>query len=444
MFSDPQPDLLRPASSDEFLPPISRWTTLGGCFLVGTVGVAIALATFIKYNVIVKAPGAVRPTGETRVVQAGIEGTVERIFVKENQVVQSKEAIAQLNDSRFQLQKERLSESIQKQQQELSQLTAQIRQLEQQIAAESQLTDRTIASDQADLRRNQRDYQDRQATTQADVQAATATLELTRQELKRYQQLVNTGAVSQLQIEEKAEAFKAAQAKLERAKAGLNPNADNVTIAQERIAQDRAKGESTLATLNKEREAVIQQKIELQNQINRDREELQQIEIELEKGMIRAPEAGTILQLNLRNVKQSVKSGDAIAQLVPSHAPLTIEARIPAQEIGKVKVCQQKAVSACLEGKVQLRISAYPYPDYGTLKGAVRAVSPDAIIPQGNNGSTTAPYYKVTIEPERSHLVQGDRTYPLQAGMDVEADIISKEETLLAFILQKAKLLTNW
>lgn len=89
MLSDLYPDLLRPVSGDEFLPPISRWTTLGGCFLVGTVGVAIALATFIKYNVIVKAPGAVRPTGETRVVQAAIEGTVQRIFVEENQVVQS-------------------------------------------------------------------------------------------------------------------------------------------------------------------------------------------------------------------------------------------------------------------------------------------------------------------------------------------------------------------
>jgi HlyD family type I secretion membrane fusion protein len=444
MVNYSNPDLLPPVSSNEFLPPISRWTTLGGCFLVGTVGVAIALATFIKYNVIVKAPATVRPTGETRIVQAMMEGTVERIFVKENQVIQSGEAIAQLDDSRFQTQKNQLTDSIQNQQQELNQLTAQIRELEMQIAAESQLTDRTIAADQAELRRNQRDYQDRQTTTQADVQEAEAALKLAQQELERYQQLANTGAVSQLQIEEKTEAFKTAQARLKRTRAGLNPSADNVTIAQERIAQDRAKGESMLATLNQKRKEIIKQKIELQNQINHDHKELQQIEIELEKSIIRTPEAGTILQLKLRNVEQAVKAGDAIAQLVPSTAPLTIKARVPAQEISKVKVCKQKMVLDCLEGKVQLRIATYPYPDYGTLNGMVKAIAPDVTTPPSDGVAATAPYYEVTIEPERSDLVKGDRSYPIQVGMEVTADIIAKEETLLTFVLRKARLLTDW
>lgn len=306
------------------------------------------------------------------------------------------------------------------------------------------MSDRTLAADQAELRRDQRDYRDQQVTTQADVQEAEAALELAQHELTRYQQLENTGAVSQLQIEEKTEAFKAARAKLKRARAGLNPSVETVTIAQERIAQDQAKGESALATLNQEEEAIIQQKLELQNQINHDRQELNQIETELKKSIVRAPEAGTILQLNLRNPEQLVKPGDAIAQLASSQAPLVIKARVPAQEIGTVKVCKQEAVLDCLAGKVQLRISAYPYPDYGTLNGAVRAVSPDAIIPQGNNANATVPFYEVMIEPEQPHFVKGDRTYPIQAGMDAEADIITKEETLLTFILRKARLLTDW
>jgi multidrug efflux pump subunit AcrA (membrane-fusion protein) len=340
MVNYSNPDLLPPVSSNEFLPPISRWTTLGGGFLVGTVGVAIAVATFTKYNVIVKAPGAVRPTGETRVVQATIEGTVKRLFVKENQRVQLGEAIAQLDDSQLQTKKNQLTNGIEKQQQQINQLTAQINALNTQAAAESQLSDRTVAADEAELRRNQRDYQDRQTTTQADVQEAEAALELARREWQRYQQLANSGAVSKLQIEEKEGAFKAAEAKLKHARAGLNPNAETVTIAQERIAQDLAKGKSTLATINKEEEAIIQQKIVLQNQINHDRQELNQTETELKKSIIRAPESGIILQLNLRNPEQLVKPGDAIAKLAPSQAPLAIKARVSTQEIGKVKVCQ--------------------------------------------------------------------------------------------------------
>lgn len=443
MYSDPNPDSLRPVSSDEFLPPIGRWTTLGGGFLVGTVGVAIALATFIKYNVIVKAPGTIRPTGETRVVQATASGTIERIFVKENQKIEKGDAIAKIDDSKLQTQQKQINDNIQQEKKEIGQINAQISQIDAQIAAESQLIDRTIVADEAELRRNQREYQDRQVTTQADVEEAKAAVELAQKELKRFQQLADTGAVPQLQIEQKKEAYKAARARLERAKAGLHPSADNVTIATERIAQERAKGESTLATLNKEEEALVQQEIELQKEINHDRQELKQLGSDAQKSIIRAPESGTILQLNLRNLNQVVSSGDAIAQIAPGNAPLVVKTRIPVAEISKVKVCQEKNVSDCQAGKAQLRISAYPYPDYGILNGAVRAISADAITPQ-NDRVGTDPYFEVTIEPERSHLVRGDRNYPIQAGMEAEADIISKKETLLTFILRKARLFANW
>ncbi|MEH2251716.1 hypothetical protein [Nostoc sp.] len=51
--------------------------------------------------------------------------------------------------------------------------------------------------------------------------------------MKLIQHLGNTGAIAILQIQEKEQAFKAAVARLERAKAGLNPSDANVAIAQE-------------------------------------------------------------------------------------------------------------------------------------------------------------------------------------------------------------------
>ena len=94
MLSDPHPDLLRPVQSDDFLLPIGLWTNIGDFFLVGTIGAAITLAAVIKYNVTVKAPATVRPTGETRIIQAATEGTVKSILVKENQLVKLGDAIA--------------------------------------------------------------------------------------------------------------------------------------------------------------------------------------------------------------------------------------------------------------------------------------------------------------------------------------------------------------
>ena len=69
-------------------------------------------------------------------------------------------------------------------------------------------------------------------------------------------------------------------------------------------------------------------------------------------------------------------------------------------------------VENCQQGNVQLRISAYPYPDYGTLKGAVREVAPDAIAPA--NGDKSTGYHQVKIEAKKPYLVKGDEQYPLQ------------------------------
>jgi hypothetical protein len=62
------------------------------------------------------------------------------------------------------------------------------------------------------------------------------------------------------------------------------------------------------------------------------------------------------------------------------------------------------------EGKVQMRISSYSCTDYGLLNGAVRAVSGDAIgqAPSAqNNSNVSAPYYQVTIEPEKLFFGEG-------------------------------------
>ena len=130
-----------------------------------------------------------------------------------------------------------------------------------------------------------------------------------------------------------------------------------------------------------------------------------------------------------------------MAQIAPSNTPLVVKGRVLPQDIGKVSVCKEKIVEECRAGKVELRFSAYPHPDYGTLKGAVRAIAPDAITPASNGATPTSPYYEVTIQPQSNHLLKNDTRYPLEPGMEATADIIAQEETVLSFFLRKAKLL---
>lgn len=439
---------LRTLKPDEFLPSVSHWTTLGGLVLISGVGIALLLAAVLRYSITVKASAIVRPSGEVRLVQAETDGTVNQIEVEANQPVRQGDVIAVLNSDRLTTQKSQLDSNIEQTQVQLSQLDAQLALLDTQIAAESRSQQQEVLVAASELDRNQRDYRSQQTTTQADLAEAEATLTLANSEMRRYEQLVSSGAVSQLQFEEKQAAVRTAEAQVARARAALNPSAAPVAIAQQRIAQAQASGRAALSILNREREALIQRRSEIQAQLLRDQQDLQQTENELERQIIRATSDGVVLRSNLRNIDQVVRVGDTLVEIAPSNTALVVKALVLTQDISQVKLGQP----------VQLRINACPYTDYGTLQGTVITVAPDAIasgsaiggtaptsavLPAPSNRPEPTNYYEVTVQPEQLRLTQGNRECQLQPGMEAEANIISRQETFLRFMLRRARLLVN-
>ncbi|MEH1836639.1 MAG: HlyD family efflux transporter periplasmic adaptor subunit [Nostoc sp.] len=182
----------------------------------------------------------------------------------------------------------------------------------------------------------------------------------------------------------------------------------------------------------------------MQKQFEHDSRQLKQVNIELKETIISATADGVISKLNLRNPGQTLRPGDEIAQIVPTSAPLVIKAMVGTEDKSKLKP----------EQNVQMRVSACPYPDYGTLKGKVKSISPDAFFPAANNGAATgattiatttkgAAFYEVTIEPQSLSLGRGNKQCSIQMGMEGRADIISKQETVLQLFLRKARLIVD-
>ncbi|WP_353931065.1 HlyD family efflux transporter periplasmic adaptor subunit [Okeanomitos corallinicola TIOX110] len=447
---------------DDFLPSISIWTSLTGILLIGTVATGITLSSWVKYNVTVKASAIVRPTGETRIVQPQIEGTIKNILVKENQPIKIGDVIADLDNEHLLIKKNQVQGNIQQGNLQLIQIDAQIRNLNNQILAEQKVIETIIATAKADLVRNQREYQERKINTDSDFLVSAASLEKAMTNFKkakadlefakidrdRYQQLSEIGAIGRREFEQKQlvvqqteltlsaeeKSLEIAKIQVKSAKSAVNPTTAMVKIAQERINQETAKGKANIASLNKEKQALIERRVQLQTQINQSQKELEQLENQIRKSTIVATSNGIILKLNLRNPGQVVKVSESIAEIVPDHTALEIKASIPTTDIKKVAIGQ----------KVQLRVDACPYPDYGTLNGVVKTVSPDVISMQTNNQSvaTNNSYFAATIQPEK--LTFGNHHQcDIQAGMEVTADIISKQETALQFMLRKARLITD-
>ncbi|MGL5941767.1 MAG: HlyD family secretion protein [Waterburya sp.] len=457
MLTNSNPNYLPEIQEDEFLPPINRWTRFGGLFIVAVVALAIPVASATKYKETIKTQALVRPEGELRLVQAATEGQVMQITAKGNQEVKKGDVIATLNDSRLQTEKSLLQNSIQQSRLQLVQINAQLNALNSQILAENNRINQNVAASTSDLARIEREYQDKQVISQAevretesDVKASIAALNAAKAKLKRYQSAAKEGAISQDQLQEvqlavqqQQQTVAAAQAKSARAQTGLNPSNAEVAIATSRIAEAQATGEASLATLNKETQALIQQKIEINQQLGKDTRELKQVDTDLQQTVITATTNGIISKLNLRNPGQTVRPGEEIAQIAPSNTKLTIKASIPAKEIGKLKKGQT----------AQMRVSACPYSDYGTLKGTVTDIPPDAVFPQPESNTsssnnvpsqqTGAALYEVAIEPNKTVLGKEANQCAIQLGMEGQADIITREETVMQFLLRKARLTTN-
>ncbi|MCE2906287.1 MAG: HlyD family secretion protein [Anabaena sp. CoA2_C59] len=488
-FNNPNSEDLHILEANEFLPHIGKWIHIGGGVMIGMFVVAISLSSVLYYNVTVKVPATIRPLGELRLVESAITGTVKKIAVKENQIVNKGEVIAYLDDSQFQSQKKQLQNTIQQSKLQLLQIDAQINEINTQIIAQTNLNERTILAARAELTGTKRNYQDQQIKTGTEMTQAKITINLAKNQLERLQKekvliaslqeaeaalklaisqrdrlqnIATSGAISQNLMEEKEQAVTSAQAKLEQAKSnaknlqeekeqavklaqinlqkakiGINPSNANVTVALERINQEKARGDGNLAALKKERELLIQQRLELQKQQIRTGQELQQLENELNKSVIRSPTKGTLMQLKLRNSGQVVQVSEALAQIAPVDAPLIIKAHVSAKDIDKIKIGQA----------VQMQVSSCPYPDYGTLKGTVKTIAPDVIATTQNNYIISTPQlatYEINIDPQNLFLGKGDRLCYLKSGMEGRADIISQQETVMQFILRKSKLITNY
>jgi multidrug efflux pump subunit AcrA (membrane-fusion protein) len=279
MLNHSDSNFLPPIQENDFLPPIGRWATFGGLFIVCVTGLAIPVASVAKYKETVKAKAIVRPVGELRIVQSATEGEVTQVLVKKNQAIKQGDVIATIDDSKLQTKKSQLQTSIQQAHLQLVRVNAQISAVNRQLKAETDRNNRSIISAQAELSRRRRDYQDKQKTTIAELKEAeanfrstVAALNVARSKRDRYEPIAEIGALpknqleeAQLEVQQQQQAVEANRARVQRALAALDPSNAEVAIASEQIAQAKATAEASKATSDKDR-AIVRQSDSKQEQ----------------------------------------------------------------------------------------------------------------------------------------------------------------------------------
>ena len=151
---------------------------------------------------------------------------------------------------------------------------------------------------------------------------------------------------------------------------------------------------------------------------------------------VRSPVKGIVFQLQVQNPQQTIAAGQELAMITPSTAQRLVKVQVRSEDVDTVRPGQ----------RADLRLAGCPYPDYGTLEAQVVSVSPDALPiktrEEGTEGSAeSSDLYEVTLKPRKTELTAGTKRCDVKLGMQLQADIITRQETLLKFVLRKTRLL---
>ena len=144
----------------------------------------------------------------------------------------------------------------------------------------------------------------------------------------------------------------------------------------------------------------------------------------------------TVAKLSPGSVAQS---GEALVTLVPTDAPLEVEANLPGRDAGYVQT----------GSAVEVKFDTFPYATHGDAEGHVTAVSADS-FDDGARGSGAARaaaqpggvasggvVYRTHIALDRMHLRNLPPGFNLVPGMPVTADIAAGRRTLMQYLLAR-------
>lgn len=161
--------------------------------------------------------------------------------------------------------------------------------------------------------------------------------------------------------------------------------------------------------------------VEARREYNEFSQRLKKFEDKQRRTVLRAPVDGVVKTLHVYTVGGVVGPGETVIDIVPGEDKLIIEAQLPTQDIGYVRIDQEAVI----------RLNSADLVRFGKLDGRVVNISPDTLIREDG-----LPYYKVSIETDKSYFEKDDLRYNLFPGMQVVASILTGQRTVLEYVLE--------
>ena len=395
---------------------------LWGALLV--VLVLIIWASFGHIDEVVRGQGKVVPSRQVQVVQSLDGGIVEEILVRPGQHVEEGEVLLRIDPTRY-------SSSLGENRAELLALQAkavrlealasgdpfeappdlmrdapQIMEMERRLwESKTQELKTTLNIAQDQVRQRQQELRE----TQAHRDQASSSCSLTSEELRVTRPLLESGAVSEVDLLR-------LQRDVSRYCGEAKGAAAQIGRIQSAIQEAERKGqESELSVRNQARAELSDVRAKLST--------LEQGQLALvdrvKLAEVRAPVRGTINTLMANTVGGVVQPGKDILEIVPTDDSLLLEVQVNPKDIGFLHYGQ----------KAQVKFTAYDFAIYGGLEGKLEQIGANTITDEKGNS-----FYIAKVRTERAHV--GDDSRPIIPGMQAEIHILTGQRTLMQYLLK--------
>lgn len=133
---------------------------------------------------------------------------------------------------------------------------------------------------------------------------------------------------------------------------------------------------------------------------------------------IRAPVNGIVNRIYINTIGGVVKAGEPIMELTPTDERVVIEAQVRPNDRAELRS----------DLPANIKVGAYDFGIYGTLRGRLTEVSADTLSDERGNR-----YYRVELEVDA--VPSSYRDNPIMPGMPVTADIVTGRRTVLQYVL---------
>ena len=356
----------------------------------GTVWLFIIWASMAWVDEIVRAEGEMISASRPQIIQNLEGGILAELAVREGDMVQRGDVLARLQGTQFRASVDDLLDQI-------AALEIRRLRLEAELAGQpafgvpADLAARNpamVASEQVLLQARQTDFESRAA-------GARRVMDQARQEMQMMEAMLERKIVSLIEVTRARKAHADARIRHD----------EIVTGADLERADAYATTLRELATL---------------------RQNLKSSQDQLTRTVLVSPLRGIVKAVSVSTIGGVVRPGEEILQIIPLDEELFVEARVRPENIANIRPGQEATI----------KLTAYDYTIFGTLKGRVDVISADTFKDDRARNPDAAAHYRVTLRVDMENLTDRQASVQIRPGMQASVELHTGRKTVLQYLLK--------